>query len=94
MDGLTLKLALDENFREVAEDGDGGEEVAADVIDHTSQCLQSGRELHLWEHHGEGSAQALEEVSSALGSLDTSEPGLEAVGQSQRLGPSLRINGN
>ena len=41
MDGLTLKLALDENFREVAEDRDGGEEVVANVIDHTCQGLQS-----------------------------------------------------
>lgn len=37
-----MKLAPDENFGEVVEDRDGGEEVVANVIDHTCQCLQSG----------------------------------------------------
>lgn len=41
MDGVTMKLALDENFWEVAEDRDGGEEVVANVIDYTCQSLQS-----------------------------------------------------
>lgn len=42
MNGVTIKLALDENFREVVEDRDGGEEVFANVIDHTCQSLKSG----------------------------------------------------
>lgn len=42
MDGVTKKLALGENFWEVAEDRDGGKKVVANVIDYTCQSLQGG----------------------------------------------------
>lgn len=48
MDGLPSHLSFDEDIREVAEDGDGGEEVAGDIINHTRQSLQRGGEFHLW----------------------------------------------
>jgi hypothetical protein len=42
MDGFPMHLAFHEDVREVAEDRDGGKEVAANVIDHTCQSRQSG----------------------------------------------------
>lgn len=48
MDGLPSHLSFDEDIGEVAEDRDGGEEMAGDVVDHTRQSLQRGGEFHLW----------------------------------------------
>jgi hypothetical protein len=49
INGLSIHLAFGEDVGEVAEDRDGGKEVAAYVIDHTRQSLQSRGEFHLQE---------------------------------------------